>query len=150
MMIRRLFFLALLLAACTPEQPYASKKEERLPQGKRIERLTADSNAIHLRLGVDQQILIGEHLTGLDSLEYYLRDAYQQKGDTATVVLHLQRETPYGHYAEAQRVLEELLNAQRDSVSLARFNMHYEDLAAAKQQGINRTYHLRILERMKR
>lgn len=138
-----------VLAACSQPENNATQSKMK-PVDTEVETLVADSNAIDISLNSGTQVLIEGRTTQLDSLLPYLRNAYQTKGDTATVVLHVLSDTPYGNFAEVHRALEVLLNAQRDSVALLRYEKHFDDLKEREKTEITRTYHLRLIERIRR
>lgn len=144
-----LYLTLFILSSCGFENPPVHKANPPA-QEKGIEILVADSNAITIRLGNTDTIMIEGNIVGLTELQESLMRAYRQKGDTATVVLHVLRETPYGTYAEAQRALEETLNYMRDSVAQNDFNLHYDDLKGVEKRQIDARYHLRVLEKIRR
>jgi len=112
--------------------------------------LRDDDQAIQIRLGSEEEILVEGNQLHISEIKAALKNARIAKSDTATVVIHLQANSPYGVFAEVHATLEEMLKEVRDSVSQARFQSPYDDLNGTQRTIIDRKYHHRIIEKMRR
>jgi len=140
----------LLLVACNSGENKMAKRPAPSVPSNKVEILRDDERAIHVRLNATEQAMIEGTLVDSTDLKRQLRAAKKQQGDTATIVLHLNPDTEFGMFTSVHRSLEELLQEERDSVALARFNMHYGNLSETQQAVIKRKHHLRIIEKMNR
>lgn len=121
------------------------------PMPTRTKEVLRDSdNAIQVRLNSGNTAMIDGVIVDSIEIKRQLRIAKKEKGDTATIVLHVRGDTEFGMFANVHRSLEELLLEERDSVAQLRFNSLYENLSETQQAVIKRKHHLRIIEKMRR
>lgn len=143
-------FISLLLFSCNAGEKKIVKQPAPNVPSKTKEVLRNNANAIQIRLNNSDQAMIEGEIVDSTDLKSSIRMAKQTKGDTATVVLHVNADTRYGMFAAVHRTLEELLQEERDSVAQLRFNAGYDLLSETQRAIIKRKHHLRLIEKMKR
>lgn len=141
----------IIIFGCQDDEKKPKPERTKLPSvAPKPDILRDDRNAIHIRLGAGEEILVEGNSMHISGLKQALKTAKNNKGDTATVVMFLQGDTQYGVFAEVHETLEELLNSDRDSIAKLRFDTPFNDLNETQRALITRKYHHRIIEKMKR
>ncbi len=142
--------LCLILASCNSGDKKILKQPAPPLPSKSQEVLQDNVDAIQIRLNNSASVMVDGIIVDSLDLKNSLREAKRNKGDTATVVLHLKGDTEFGMFTAVHRSLEELLLEERDSVAQLRFNTNYGNLSETQQVIIKRKHHLRIIEKMRR
>lgn len=143
--------MALLLIACeSGEKKITKQPVPKIPPEPQKEVLKGGYDAIQIRLNDSNEALIEGNIVAPSEIESAIRLAKTNKGDTATVVIHLKGDTQFGVYSQVHESLEVLLQEERDSVAHMRFDKLYDDLSETQRAVIKRKHHLRIIEKMKR
>ncbi|MCR9171489.1 MAG: biopolymer transporter ExbD [bacterium] len=143
-------FGLLILFSCNSDEKKIVKRPAPSIPSQQTEVLRNDANAIQIRLNNTNKVMIEGTIVDSVQLKSQLRLAKRQKGDTATVVLHVKGDTDFGMFAAVHRTLDELLLEDRDSIAQLRFKTFYDNLEGSQQAIIRRKYHLRIIEKMTR
>ena len=150
MVIFLVLFVLAVTIACTQEVKKPKTQSAPALPAKTKEVLRDDANAIQVRLNTSNTAMINGEVVDSIQVKPQLRLAKKEKGDTATVVIHLRGDTEFGMFATVHQSLEELLIEERDSIAQLRFNTIYANLTETQQAIIKRRHHLRIIEKMRR
>lgn len=142
--------MVLAIVSCSQEVKKPKAQPAPTLPGKSTEILRDDANAIVIQLNSGTSAMIDGVVVDSNLVKDQLRRAKKEKGDTATVVLHVKGDTEFGVFANVHQSLEELLLEERDSVAKRRFDALYDQLSVTQQAIIKRKHHLRIIEKMSR
>lgn len=139
--------LAILLVTCSESKPESDSENyvysDPLPES---DTLREDENAIVIRLGITDEVMIDGKNIVVDSLPQELLKAQKIKGDSAVISVHMRLKTQYQLYADLQMILERNLYDKREAASLKQFNKHYLHLDDKQKAIIDSKHRLRILE----
>lgn len=138
--------LAAAITACSSSPEQNSDEvifSEPLPK---TDTLREDANAIVVRLGEQNEVMVDGKMIHIDSLESELIRAQKLKGEDAVISLHQRVLTNVELYIRFQLAVEKNLMERREAASMKTFNEHYYHLEKKKRDIIDARYKLRILE----